>query len=204
MLSPFLTRLAFALALILVCARATVHEILRDPIPILPGIESPPRAPGPASSLAFDLLFCIPALLVLLRRVLDPQYVLRISFLHWIMLALATWALLSIAWASDQFSASIGAMNFAAALALLWSLTQLVRSWKRFRIAAAVLFGLLLVYTAAGLNRRLIDFPDQVKSWNDPNSPTGRKKYLENNQLTENDFAFQAFQRRLLSGEVAV
>src|SRR4051812_30265840 len=72
-----LTQAAFVLAVAVVIARATMSEVVRDPFPITPGADPTPRAPGPTTSLVLNLLLCVPALLVLLRRVMDPEFRLR-------------------------------------------------------------------------------------------------------------------------------
>src|SRR3982751_3922339 len=68
---------ALGLALALVIARGTMQEFLREPFDVLPGAEAAPRAPGPAASLGLDLLCCVPALLVLVRRAIDGRFALR-------------------------------------------------------------------------------------------------------------------------------
>src|SRR5687768_4026771 len=70
----WLTRVAFVLALGLVLARATMMEILRDPLDVTPGAPPVPRAPGPGASLVLDLLAWVPALLVLARGALDRTF----------------------------------------------------------------------------------------------------------------------------------
>lgn len=198
----WLTRLAFLLAVAVVCARAMMSEAIRDIAVPQPGFEAAPRIAGPATSLFLDLLLCIPALLVLLRRVLDNQYILRFAPSHVLMGALALWTLASIAWATDRFATLVASINFAAALALLWAMTQLVRSPLRMRLVTAAVVGLLLVHIAHGINRR-IEQAEQVRQWKDPTSPNSRVAYMLKNRLNPDDFAFTQFERKLLSGELA-
>src|SRR5688572_15291280 len=122
----WLTRLAFVLSLAIVVARATMLEIVRDPFEVVPGGDPVPGGPGPTASLVLDLLACLPALLILTRRLLDPLYVLRARWSHVAFALLALWAALSVAWSGDKFLALIGAANLVAGAALLWSFTQLV------------------------------------------------------------------------------
>ena len=126
------TQVAFVLALAMVLARATMSEMLRDPMSTAVGI----RMPGPATSIGIDLLLCVPALLVLGRRVADPAYALRWSWSLPVMGAAGAWAALSVAWSADKFAAAVGAANLVGSMALLWAMVQLVRSWLRLRIVA--------------------------------------------------------------------
>src|SRR3982750_4345126 len=72
-----LTRVAFFLGMVIVCARVGMGEALRDLMPVGPGTVAAPKGAGPATSLFLDLLCCLPAMLILLRRVMDSTYVLR-------------------------------------------------------------------------------------------------------------------------------
>src|SRR5437867_520393 len=83
-----LTKLAFVTMLALVIARATMVEILRDPTPVLPGTTGPPRGAGVATSLVLDLLCCVPAILILLRRAIDRTYAIRFTLAHAFLLML--------------------------------------------------------------------------------------------------------------------
>src|SRR5689334_15652419 len=138
---PLLTQTGFWMALVLVCARCAINESIRNVDPVLPGVEAAPAAPGPATTLFLDLCCCLPALLVLLRRVLDPTYIVRWAWSHAALFALALWTLLSIGWAADRFAAMVEAITLASSLVLLWSMTQLVRSWLRLRVVAAASLG---------------------------------------------------------------
>src|SRR5947209_4731572 len=94
----WLTWAALGLALALVVARATTSEYLRDTVEVTPGAKALPRPPGPATSLGLDLLCCVPALLVLVRRVKDPAFVLRSPRSFIPLAALCAWMLVSVAW----------------------------------------------------------------------------------------------------------
>src|SRR5438046_2249134 len=104
---PWLTQVAFVLALALVAARATMTETLREGLDSLSSTILPPRACGPAGSVVLDLLCCAPALLVLLRRVLDKTYIVRFTWAEALLGLLALWAVCSTIWASDPFSALV-------------------------------------------------------------------------------------------------
>src|SRR5687767_11780548 len=127
-------------------------EELRAPFEPRPGVVGPPENAGPATSVFLNLVCCLPALLVLLRRAFDGQYVVRWSWGHAVLGLLATWMALSVAWSSDRFAAMVEASNFVAALAMLWAMSQLVRSWVRMRLVAGAALGVLLVLVAYGLN----------------------------------------------------
>src|SRR5439155_1255012 len=75
-----LTRWAFFRCLALVIARACMLEFCRDPFPAAPGGEPVPRGPGAATSLILDLCCGIPAILILIRRVVDRTYRLQLAW----------------------------------------------------------------------------------------------------------------------------
>ena len=58
---------------------------------------------------------------------------------------------------NSRMSSATG--NFIAAMALLWAMAQLVRSWGRLRIVAAVAYGLLLVFLVRGFYYKFVDMP---------------------------------------------
>ena len=66
-------------------------------------------------------------------------------------------------WADDKFADVMSAGNFIAAMALLWAMAQLVRSWARLRIVAAVAFGLLLVFLVRGFYYKFVDMPSMLE-----------------------------------------
>jgi O-antigen ligase len=160
-----LTQVAFGLTLVLVVARMTMQEILRNPWLPVPGSTPTPAMPGPATSIALDLLCCLPALLVLARRLIDPTFTLRFAWSSLAMFALAAWTLVSALWSSDRFAAIVNAFHWACALALLWSTAQLVHSWLRLRLVAAVSVGLLMVLLVQGYYYRFVDLPDLQNDW---------------------------------------
>lgn len=162
---PLFTRAAFFLTLVLVVSRMTMQEVLRSGTLPVPGAPAAPATPGPATSLALDLLCCLPALLVLARGLVDRGFAIRTSRAHVLMLLLAGWTLLSVLWSADKFAALVNASHWAAALVLLWSTSQLVRSWLRLRVIGAVVFGLLMVLLAQGYYYRFVDLPDFQANW---------------------------------------
>ena len=122
-----LTQIAFVLALALVYARGTMLEGLRDAFDVAPNTETAPRGAGPAASLVLDLICCLPALLVLVRRLVDPSFVLRFAWSHVLFALFALLALASNLWASDRFAALVTGANVVTAAAMLWATAQLVR-----------------------------------------------------------------------------
>src|SRR5262249_40918652 len=146
--SHWLTRVALVLAIAVIFARATTLESLRNPLEITPGSDPVPRGTGPAEGLWLDLLACLPALLVLVRRVVDPAYALRFTWSTVPMLALGAWAVVSTAWADDKFAALVSSLHFLTGFVVLWTVAQLVHSWLRLRLVSAACFGLLLVMVA--------------------------------------------------------
>lgn len=191
------TQVAFVITLAVAIARAMMAESVRDALEVVPNASAPPRGVGPAVTLLLDALCCVPALLVLLRRALDPAYALRWTWSHVLFAALALWSACSVVWASDRFLGLINAANMLAAAALVWSTAQLVRSWLRLRIVAGVALGLLMVYTAAGLQYRLMDVPENVRFWNE-----NKGRILQERGWEPDSYAARAFERKLVNGEM--
>ncbi len=126
-----ITQIAFFVALALLAARCTILEAVREPFQVSPGVAPYPRGPGASTSLALDLLSCVPAMLVILRAAIDRGYAIRHSASIFLAVILTAWLIFSIKWANDKFAAMISAADFAAAIVLLWTAMQLVRSWLR-------------------------------------------------------------------------
>ncbi len=156
-----------------------------------------PRTAGPGTSLALDLLCAIPAILVLIRRVIDPTYVIRWSWSLVAMGALALWMLLSVMWAGNKFVALVGAMNFVTAMVIIWSAAQLVRSWGRLRVVAGLAFGVLLIYAAAGLKYRYSDLP-MLKE----NFEKNREQILRDERMEPGSFAARQFENKVVKGDI--
>ncbi len=196
---PFawVTQVAFYLALVLVAARATLPDALRDPFEAMPGQGPSPRAPGPTTSLLLSLLCGVPALLILLRRVLDSTYVIRWNWSHVWMGMLALWMALSPLWAADRFAAMVSSSTWIAAFVMLWSMSQLVRSWKRLRLVAGVGVGLLLIYSAAQLEYRFVDLPEMRRNWEEHKSEILRERNLE-----PGSFGAHQFELKVMGGDV--
>ena len=154
-----LTQLAFGLALALAAARCMLLETIRDPFDVGVGSTPIPRGAGADTSIFLDLLCCLPAILVLARRCLDKTYTLRWSGSLVLIVPLAAWMALSAKWADDKFADVVSTSNFLAAMALLWAMAQLVRSWMRLRIVAAAAFGLLLVFLVHGFDYKFDEMP---------------------------------------------
>src|SRR3954469_3534025 len=84
---------AFIASLALVACRALMGDSIRAVLDPLVGSIATPSAPGPGTSIALDLLCCLPALILLCRAALDRTLSLNRSWLYWPMLALGGWAL---------------------------------------------------------------------------------------------------------------
>jgi O-antigen ligase len=192
-----LTQFAFYFALALVCARAMMSEVLRDPTEISPGFPQVPRGAGPAAAVVLDLLMCLPAVLVLLRRVLDKTYVLRWSISQVLLGALALWAVISVGWSADKWLAGITAFHFIAMATLVWAAAQLVRSWLRLRWVVAICFGVLLVHLAQGVQFRFIDYPDNVHYWE-----THKAEELARRGWNEGSFEAVQLEKKVKNGEI--
>ncbi len=193
-----LTQFAFALLIVSVLARATMMETLRDPFEVSPGAQPFPRGLNAAGSFVLDWIGCIPALLVLLRRLLDgAKYPLRTSLSFAFILPLAAWTSLSAFWSSDRFAAVVGAAHFVSAAAVLWAAFQLVRTPTRLRIVGGACFGLLLTIVAAGLVYRFIELPDLQRSV-DSNWP----QILADRGWDADSFMARQFRQKINSGDM--
>jgi O-antigen ligase len=189
---PQLTQAAFYLLLACVAARAVVNEYLRDAL----GTADAPRGPGPATTLWLNLLCCVPALLVLLRRAIDRHYVLRVHWSQLPLLLLGAWSGLSVLWSSDRFAAMVGASTWIAAMVVLWTMTQLVRSWQRVRVVGGVMTGILLALVAQGLIYRFADAPDLQEMWRKEGP-----RILAERGWEPDSFQARQFERKLLAAE---
>ena len=191
----WMTQLAFVTALVLVLTRATIGDFSSsrgEPL----GSEVP-RAPGAATALGLDLLCCLPAILVVVRRVSDREYVLRWSWSVAPLAALAVWGVLSASWSANKFAALIAGFHLVAATAMLWAALQLVRSWLRLRLVAAIAFGLLLAYFTHSLFFRFIELPDLKARWE-----KDKRQILAERGLSDDPFLAKQFENRVLAGEL--
>ena len=159
-------------------------------------LSDAPQSPGPASGIILDLLFCLPALLILARRALDTDYRLLRSWSHVPMALLAILALCSPLWAADKFAALVSALHLFCAIIFLWSSFQLGRSWLRLRLVAGVSIGLLIVLAYVGYNYHLFDTQDLRQMWNEK-----KIQILEQHQWTPGSFQAEMFEKRVLNGQ---
>ena len=194
---PVLTQAAFILTIALIIARALMSEILRDPFEVMPGSEPSPRGAGAATSLVLDMVCWLPAILVLVRRVIERDYVIRLRTSHVLFGLLAIWAAVSTFWASDKFAALVTSFHMITAALLIWSTAQLIRSWLRLRIVAGICFGLLLAYLAQGLYYRFVDAPETAQFWRE-----NKDRILRERGWDPNSFHAKQFERKLLNREM--
>jgi O-antigen ligase len=195
--APWLTQAAFVLMLILVVARVLMSETVREAFDMVAGSLGGPTGPGPTTTLVMDAICCVPALLVLLRRAVDRQYVLTWTWSQVLLALLAGWSAASVLWSTDKFVTVIAAANFIAAAVMVWSAAQLVRSWLRLRIVAGVCLGLLMACWAHGLIYRYFDYPDNIKFWKEH-----REQIFAEQGWEPDSFEAMQFEKKLLSGEV--
>ena len=188
---------AFVLAAALVFARSIMLETLRNPLEVQPGAEPVPRGPGAGTGLILDLLCCIPALLVLVRRAFDRTCALRFAWPFVPMALLALWAVTSTAWAGDKFAAVVSATHWLCACVLLWSMAQLVSDWARVRLVAAACAGLLLVQAGQGLYYRFVEHPELVEAFN-----FRREQIIRQRGWEPGSFIAEQFEKRVVSGEM--
>lgn len=193
----WLTQAAFVVAVALVIARATILEILRNPLDVIPGGGPQPRGAGASTTLVLNLLCCLPAILVLLRRALDRHYVLRWSWTHALLALLAIWSMLSTFWSADRFSAAVTSFTFLTGAVMLWTIAQLARSWLRLRVAVAACFGLLLVLIAQGLIHQFDEVPNMRDYWQEHGD-----EVLQQQGIEKGTFAARQYEQRIIAGEM--
>jgi len=194
----WLTQAAFFLVIALVIARSTIQETVGGSVAPVPGGPVEPASPGPATGLVLDLLMCVPAKLVLARRLLDDRFALRLAWSYLPMSLLAAWALGSVLWSGDKFAAIVAASHWAAAMALLWSASQLVHTPPRLRLLGAVGFSLLLVLLVQGFYYRFVDLPDLQRDWRQHGAELLQKRGTAPNSIEATQLA-----RNIESGEVS-
>jgi O-antigen ligase len=192
-----ITHAAFFLALAVVAARCTILEGYREPFDVSPGTSPYPSGPGAGTKIALDLLCILPAILIILRRAIDPTYRLRWNKVFIPIAELTTWMLLSIIWSNDQFAALMAGADFLAAMAILWAMTQLVRSWRRLRVVAALAFGLLLVYLVGGFYYKFVELPDLVRTFQE-----NKTQILTERGMTPGSFAATQFEHKIVDQEL--
>ena len=194
----WVTHAAFALALAVVVARLTTTDVLREPWSAAPGGDASGHGPGAATGVALDLLAAVPALLVLARRAVDRTCRVAAHRSGWLLLLLTLWMAASALWSADRFAAVVSACHFAGGACLLWAASQLVRSWDRFRVVAAVSLGLLLALTVHTVIYRFNDVAETRQYWAEH-----KAQFLHDRGWADDSFAARQFERKLLTGEQA-
>jgi O-Antigen ligase len=197
----WLNTMALVLALALVTSRCLTGEFLRDPSEVMPGATSAPRGVGAAVGVMLDLACCLPALLVLLNQSLTRAR-RRTGWASALFLAFATFAAISFCWASDRYSAAVGACHLLAAGALLWAISQIVHDWQSGAGVAAMCLGLLLCYLAQGIYYETVDLPDLRDRWVNDVGGT-RTKLLQQHNWAEGSFPAKQFALKILHGDLA-
>jgi O-antigen ligase len=195
----WLTRLALGLSLAIVIARLMMLESVRSAWPVAAGSAdmAAPVPPGPASGLVLDLLACLPALMVLARRWLDPTFALRFAWSHVPMALLGVWAVLSPTWADDKFAAAVSSAHWLAAVVMLWAVSQVVYGWNQLRLVAAVCFGMLLVHVAQGVYHEAVEHPELRRQWQEEGPKILRERGME-----PGSFDAIQFENKVLRGEL--
>jgi hypothetical protein len=194
----WLTHAAFVLVLAVVIARLLTIDVVRDVGFPVPGGGDAVHGPGPGTGLAFDLVAALPALLVLARRALDRDYRLAPRRSHLLLLGLTVWMAASVAWSSDRFTAVVSTAHFASGACLLWAASQLVRSWDRLRVVAAVSLGLLVSLVIHTGVYRFVDVANTRQFWAEPKN---REQFLREHNWASDSFEARQFEQKLTTGE---
>lgn len=190
---PLLTRIAFGIALTMVGVRATILEAPRDLI----SAAGTPHAPLAGTSLMLDLLSFVPVILIVVRRLVDPEFRIKKSPVHLVWMALAFFALLSTSWASDKYLTLVTAPQLISVGALSWSIMQCVRRWEHLRVVAAFAFGLLLVNAAQGILWREVEWKPTLEVFRRNQDSMLRERGFE-----PGSFAADRFVAKLEAGEM--
>ncbi len=181
----------------LVVARASMLEILREPFDPSPGASATPRGAGAAAGLILDCLSLLPAALLLLRRLIDPDFRLIAAWTAIPLLMLGAWAIASTLWAGDRFAAMVWGTHLFSAAIILWTAAQWCRSWMRLRLVGGVCFGLLLAMIAHSSVYLLVDVPELRRNWEQDKS-----RILAERGWTADSFSARQFEKRVLGAEV--
>ena len=193
---PAITAVAFGLLVVLVVGRVLTPDMLRAPWDATPGEGAVAHPPGPATGLVFDLLGVLPALLVLARRAVDRSYRLVPRWSHLPLAGVVVWMAATVGWSTDRFAAAVTAAHFAAAAAMLWAASQVVRTPAHLRAVAAVAGGLLLSLAVQTVHYRLVDVAQNRKFWAENKADLLRRQGLE-----PGSFAAEHFEKTFLSGQ---
>jgi hypothetical protein len=194
----WLTDAGLVLAMGAAGARMLMNEPLKQGLTNpLPGMSGSPLGPGPATGLVLDLICWLPAIAVLLRRVTDPNYTLRRTGAMAVMGALGLWAVVSMAWSADRFTAIVSAFHLLSAMILLWAAAQSVRSWTHLRCVAGLCAGLFLALAVKGYTDHFVDAPMLRQKWEQE-----KNQVMQEHNWTPDSFDYKQFQLRVLGGQI--
>ncbi|MDB5325449.1 MAG: O-antigen polymerase [Phycisphaerales bacterium] len=190
-----LTLAALVIALAAVATRCTIMELNNAILDF--GADGDGGGPGPSMTIALDLICWLPALLIGIRRAIDPTYVLRWHVSHLLLIGVAAWVTLSAIWAGNKFDALIGAGTWWAGASLYWAASQLCRSWLRWRPILGVSVGLLMIFVAQAVIYKYIELPETQKYWE-----TNRAEIMSRSGRTTDDFAIQRYDQLIKNGQL--
>ena len=190
-----LTLAALAIALAAVATRCTIMELNNAILDF--GADGDGGGPGPSTTIALDLICWLPALLIGVRRAIDPTYVLRWHVSHLLLIGVATWITLSAIWSGNRFDALIGASTWWAGAALYWAASQLCRSWLRWRPILGVAVGLVMIFVAQAVIYKYIELPETQKYWE-----TNRAEIMSRSGRTADDFSIQRYDQLIHNGQL--
>ena len=185
-----ITLVAFVLMLALVAARCTFSEWAGEVSTVAnTGVDT--GGPGVTTTIVLNGLCLLPALLVLVRRAIDAQYVLRWQPAHVAMFGLVGWITASAIWASNKPDALLSASTWWAAAAVLFAAGQLVRSWARLRPVLGLAAGLTLVLASQSLLYRFYEQPQLQQYWDTDESIKVQRA------TNPNDFLLQQMDKKV-------
>jgi hypothetical protein len=110
---------------------------------------------------------------------------------------LGLWAVASMAWSANRFSAIVGAFHLLSAMNLLWSTAQIVRSWVQLRCVAGLCAALLLALAVKGYDDHFFELPMMRANWE-----SEKAQVMKENNWTENSFDLKQFELRVMGGQV--
>lgn len=190
-----LTLAALVIALAAVATRCTIMELNNAILDF--GADGDGGGPGPSTTIALDLICWLPALLIGVRRAIDPTYVLRWHVSHLLLIAVAAWVTLSSIWSGNKFDALIGAGTWWAGASLYWAASQLCRSWLRWRPILGVAVGLVMIFVAQAVIYKYIELPETQKYWE-----TNRSDIMSRSGRTADDFSIQRYDHLIHNGQL--
>ena len=92
---------------------------------------------------------------------------------------------------------SAPAAHVGAAMAILWACAQVVTSWPRLRLVAALAHGLLMVYIVQAVLYKYVELPATLQSYE-----ANKAEFLHERGWKPDEFLARQFEKKLMNGEM--